>query len=155
MSIEYPDLVRAGMTFFKGISYRGTGSAEFKLDERDGLLKLIELNPRYWQQNSLAEICGMNFPFVDYLEATGQTPHRKEHFRSGKKWLNIYMDFKSFLGYWGIGQLKFASWVRSLEGTRVLSDYANDDIVPAFYSISCLRNINHIRRFWRKALRGN
>jgi predicted ATP-grasp superfamily ATP-dependent carboligase len=45
-SVEYPELLALGKAFFKKIGYRGVGSAEFKLDDRDGTLKLIELNPR-------------------------------------------------------------------------------------------------------------
>lgn len=67
-SIHYPELVDLGLKFFKGIGYRGIGSIEFKKDERDGKLKMIELNSRLWQQNSLATACGINFPLIQYLD---------------------------------------------------------------------------------------
>lgn len=134
-SIDYQELRRLGSIFFNEINYRGVGSAEFKLDERDGKLKLIELNPRYWQQNSLATACGMNFPLVDYLEVTGQDPKpQKEHLK-GKKWVNRYMDFDSFLKYRKEGALTFSAWRKSLKGEKVFSDFSWDDPIPAFYEI--------------------
>ena len=74
-SVYYPDLMEAGRKFFKSINFRGVGAVEFKLDERDKKLKLIELNPRYVQQNALIDKCGMNIPLIDYLEST-QQEHR-------------------------------------------------------------------------------
>ena len=142
-SIHYPKLLEIGEKLFTAINYRGVGSAEFKLDEKDGKLKLIELNPRYWQQNILAEKCGMNFPFVDYLETTGQMPSPISDFRKGIKWINIYMDFDSFLSYRREKKLALSGWLASLRGTKVFSDLAFDDILPAFYEI----------RFGKKLLR--
>jgi len=134
-SIDYPELFEIGSEFFKDISYRGVGSAEFKLDERDGKLKLIELNPRYWQQNSLATACGMNFPLADYLEVTGQNPTLQPEYRTGIKWVNRYMDFDSFLRYRKEGVLTFSAWRKSLAGKNVYSDFTWDDPIPAFYEI--------------------
>jgi len=132
-SIHYPELFKIGKQFFTRLGYRGVGSAEFKLDARDNKLKLIELNPRYWQQNALADICGMNFPLTDYLEATGKNPHPKNGYRNGMKWMNIYMNFQSFLGYYRKKQLTLAQWLKSFKHVRVLSDFAWDDIGPFFY----------------------
>ena len=134
-SIHYPELMKVGEKFFSEIGYRGVGSAEFKLDERDGKLKLIELNPRYWQQNILSEKCGMNFPLIDYLEVTGQNPEPKFKFCKGIKWVNIYMDFDSFINYRREEGLTLNEWLKSLKNRKVFSDFASDDILPAFYEI--------------------
>lgn len=134
-SIHYPELMKVGEKFFSEIGYRGVGSAEFKLDERDGKLKLIELNPRYWQQNILSEKCGMSFPLIDYLEVTGQNPEPKFKFCKGIKWVNIYMDFDSFINYRREEGLTLNEWLKSLKNRKVFSDFASDDILPAFYEI--------------------
>jgi D-aspartate ligase len=132
-SVHYPRLLEIGKQFFTRLGYRGVGSAEFKLDARDNTLKLIELNPRYWQQNELANICGMNFPLTDYLEVTGQNPRTQNSFQSGMKWMNIYMNFQSFLEYYQNKQLTLSQWLKSFGHVRVLSDFAWDDIGPFFY----------------------
>jgi predicted ATP-grasp superfamily ATP-dependent carboligase len=134
-SIEYPELLELGKSFFTKIGYRGVGSAEFKLDSRDGKLKLIELNPRYWQQNALAERCGMNFPLTDFLEQTGCEPKPVVGYRTGVKWVNIYSDLESFREYRQRGALSFGQWLRSLNGEIVFSDLSGDDWVPGVREI--------------------
>ena len=98
-SIHSKNVYDAGVKLFHSINYRGVGSAEFKLDIKDNKLKLIEINPRYWQQNALTDACGINFPLTDYLEMTDQNPVPQINYITGIKWVNIYMDFNSFMNY--------------------------------------------------------
>ncbi|KAA3625951.1 MAG: hypothetical protein DWQ02_20665 [Bacteroidetes bacterium] len=135
-SIKKPALLKSGRQLFENIDYQGIGSAEFKLDEKDGKLKLIELNPRYWQQNTLAETCGINFPFLNYQDLLEKEPsHNLSTYRLGVKWVNIYMDFKSFLDYKKEGEITFPQWLQSLSGPKVFSDYALDDPIPGLWEI--------------------
>ncbi len=98
-SIKYPNLEEIGKKLFSSIGYTGVGSAEFKYDEKDGKLKLIEINPRYWQQNALSDFCEVNFPLMDYQEATKQFPLAITDFREKLKWVNISLEIKSYLKY--------------------------------------------------------
>lgn len=143
-SIEYPELMEIGKKYFKSINYRGVGSAEFKLDERDGKLKLIELNPRYWQQNSLADKCGMNFPLVEYFEVTQQNPQTSCNFKTGIKWVNLYFDFISFLNYKSIGKISFKEWITSLKGKKIFSIFALDDTLPSCYNLGLHLSIRRL-----------
>jgi predicted ATP-grasp superfamily ATP-dependent carboligase len=149
-SVDYPEMLALGEVFFTRIGYHGVGSAEFKLDLRDNKLKLIELNPRYWQQNALAEKCGMNFPLMDYMELTDQEPKAIHDYRPGVKWINIYSDIESYREYRQRGQLSFSQWLDSLKGEKLLSDLAWDDILPGLREI-LFENI--LRRSGRYALK--
>ena len=149
-SVDYPEMLALGKDFFTRIGYRGVGSAEFKLDLRDNTLKLIELNPRYWQQNALAEKCGMNFPLMDYMELTDGEPKAILDYRPGIKWVNIYSDIESFREYRQRGQLSFRQWLDSLKGEKLLSDLAGDDILPGLREI-LFENI--LRRSGRYAMK--
>lgn len=152
-SVYYPELLDLGIKFFKNIKYSGVGSAEFKLNNKDGNLYLIELNTRYWQQNSLAENCGMNFPLTDYLDVTGQKPRPLYDFRTGIKWINIYLDYESFLDYKMEDKLTFADWIKSLKGPKVFSDFSFDDIIPAHYEIRFKRNIFNLPKSIIRSMR--
>lgn len=134
-SIDYPELINEGRKLIQNIGYRGVGSAEFKLDQRDGKLKLIELNPRYWQQNSLATACGMNFPLMDYLEVTGQNPKQITEFVKNIKWVNLHMDFNAFIQYRKAGELAYKEWRKSLSGKKVHPDFTWDDPIPVLYDL--------------------
>jgi D-aspartate ligase len=131
-SLHYPELVELGLTFFRGIGYRGIGSIEFKRDDRDGVLKMIELNPRLWQQNIQATDCGMNFPLIQYLDLTGQTPAPQTEFKEGVRWFDAMADFQSFWSYYRQGELSPPAWVRSWIGARSFTTFALDDLGPFF-----------------------
>ena len=135
-SVYYPDLMEVGRKFFKSINFRGVGAVEFKLDERDKKLKLIELNPRYVQQNALIDKCGMNIPLIDYLEST-QQEHRLIHdYEKGIKWVNSYLNFGSFLNYRRNGEISFKQWINSRKGKKMFSVFAWDDMLPTCYNLS-------------------
>jgi predicted ATP-grasp superfamily ATP-dependent carboligase len=134
-SLEYPELIELGRKLFKGIEYRGIGSAEFKKDERDGRLKLIEINPRYWQQNYLATYCGVNFPYYNYADLTGTSFKVNSVYKANVKWINRQLDFDSFVKYRKESLLTFKSWRTSRKGEKVISDFTWSDPIPALYNI--------------------
>lgn len=152
-SVEYPEMLDLGKTFFRRIGYRGVGSAEFKWDFRDNEFKLIELNPRYWQQNALAEKCGMNFPLTDYLELTGGEPEVVTDYTPGIKWVNIYSDFESFREYRHKEQLSARQWVRSLRGEIMYSDLEWGDMKPGLHEILFENILRRSRRYVMKKLK--
>ncbi len=127
MSYKNEYLNKIGEKLFTSINYTGVGSAEFKFDKRDGKLKLIEINSRYWQQNALADFCGMNFPLTDYLEATGQNPLSITDFEEGLKYLNFYSDYLSYKDYKKNGEITFRKWVKDVSGRKVISFLYKDD----------------------------
>lgn len=45
-------------------NWYGPVNVEFKRDERDGILKLLEINPRYWGYSYLSTAAGINFPYL-------------------------------------------------------------------------------------------
>ncbi len=133
-SVIDDELLELGRKLFKNINFTGIGSAEFKRDERDKQLKLIEINPRYWQQNYLSTFCGVNFPYLNYLDLLNEKVTPANNFKSGVKWINRYMDLESYLKYRKEG-LTFFEWRRSLRGKKTYSDFTWTDPLPAFYEI--------------------
>jgi predicted ATP-grasp superfamily ATP-dependent carboligase len=132
-SIYNEDLLREGRRLFKGIKYRGVGSAEFKWDARKNAFTLIELNPRYWQQNYLATFCGLNFPLIQYQNLVEKTKNRNTEYDTEKLWINRYMDFSAFVEYRKEGVLTLLQWCKSIKGKKVYPDFLWNDPVPLFY----------------------
>jgi predicted ATP-grasp superfamily ATP-dependent carboligase len=128
-SVEDPALADLGLRLFRAMHWRGPGSIEFKRDARDGGWKLIEINPRLWQQHGLAAACGVNFPLIQYRELTGQPPvaHR---YRSGVRWLDELRDPRSAWTHYRRGQLTAWQWARSVGAVRDLALFAPDDPGP-------------------------
>ena len=128
-SVIEPELQALGLRFFRAMEWRGPGSIEFKRDDRDGKWKLIELNPRLWQQHALAAACGMNFPLIQYLDVTG-APRRFDSYRAGVRWLDEFRDPRSAWEHHRRGRLTAAQWAASLKAVRVCALWAADDPAP-------------------------
>lgn len=127
-----PEVAELGLRFLKGVEYVGVGSIEFKKDNRDNKLKMIELNSRLWLQNSLPERCGMNFPYTMYMDLTGEKVKPRDTCREGVKWVSMRMDYASFRGYHSMGELSYGEWINSLRGEKVFEVFSWDDPKPFF-----------------------
>lgn len=152
-SVHYPELLELGRQFLTSIGYRGVGSVEFKRDQKTDRLTLVELNPRYWQQNALAERCGMNFPLMNYLDVTGAAPRAAVDYAAGVKWINIYDDVESFESYQKEGELSTGEWLNSLRGPKVFSDFAFDDLRPFLFESGRRKLVTGSLRFAVRRLR--
>lgn len=128
-SIEDVELAALGLRFFRAMQWCGPGSIEFKWDAHDGCWKLIELNPRLWQQHGLAAACGVSFPLIQYRDLTARAavPH---HYRVGVRWIDELYDIRSAWAHYRAGALTPAGWLRSLAGARAGSLFAADDPRP-------------------------
>jgi len=80
------------------VGYReGFFSIEFKRDSRDNKLKLIENNVRLVRNNWLATCCGINFPWLIYLDLMEQQQMDIETYTEGFNWIELYSDlFNTF-----------------------------------------------------------
>jgi predicted ATP-grasp superfamily ATP-dependent carboligase len=132
-TVHHPELLELGVRLFREIGYRGVGSAEFKYDERDREFKLIEINPRYWQQCALAEKAGMNIPLLDYREARGEAPEAITDWRAGEKWVSPVSDWETAREMHRLGALSYRAWIGSLRGAQ-LSNFALHDPLPGLWA---------------------
>jgi predicted ATP-grasp superfamily ATP-dependent carboligase len=82
------DAVHDALRLLSELSFHGIAQTELRLDERDGRLKLMEVNPRLWQWHGLARACGVDLPRMAYEDALGHPPapveSGPEH--DGKRW---------------------------------------------------------------------
>jgi predicted ATP-grasp superfamily ATP-dependent carboligase len=124
-------LAKIGLKFFEGIGYRGIGSIELKLDDRDGNFKMIELNPRLWAQNSQPTYAGINFPLIMYRDLTG-APIPASEYRDGVRWMDTLEDARSFWWYRQRGRTTFSELARSWLNIDCHAHFAWDDPMPAF-----------------------
>lgn len=88
-SVRRDDVRDMGLSLLKALNWFGVAMVEFKLDPRDGIPKLMEVNPRFWGSLSLAIEAGVNFPYLLYLMSRGEKFKPVEHYEIGKRcrWL--------------------------------------------------------------------
>jgi predicted ATP-grasp superfamily ATP-dependent carboligase len=69
--VEHPQIMALGLSLLKSLNWTGVAMAEFKVDPRDGIPKLMEVNPRFWGSLHLAIISGVDFPYLILKVARG------------------------------------------------------------------------------------
>ncbi len=70
--VKHPLLMELGLSLLKSLKWVGVAMLEFKVDPRDGLPKLMELNPRFWGSLQLAIFSGVDFPYLMLKIAKGE-----------------------------------------------------------------------------------
>jgi len=61
-----PDLIMLGFKLLRSMEWFGIAMVEFKEDPRDGIPKLMEVNPRFWGSLELSILSGVDFPYLLY-----------------------------------------------------------------------------------------
>ena len=65
------------------IRWFGMGDCDFIVDPRDGIAKLMEINPRFTRTIRVLVEAGIDYPFELYRLALGQTPRDVGEYRTG------------------------------------------------------------------------
>ncbi len=108
---------------------------EFKRDERDGRLKLIECNHRFTMSNELTRRVGVNLALLAYDRLVGVPVRPMNGYRRG-----VYLwapggDTAAFLEARRRGELTFSAWARSLMHRQHIAVLDADDPGPALASL--------------------
>ncbi|MDD5438557.1 MAG: ATP-grasp domain-containing protein [Patescibacteria group bacterium] len=73
-SIELPvEMAAYAEKLMSELKWQGPAMVEFKLDKSGGAPKLMEINGRLWGSLALGQASGVDFPYLIYLQACGQT----------------------------------------------------------------------------------
>jgi D-aspartate ligase len=95
------------------IGYRGIFSAEFKLDARDDIFKILEVNARPWWYVDFAARCGVDVCSMAYSDALDRDVPSVGTYQVGRRLVYPYTDFFACLAMRRRGELSLWSWVRS------------------------------------------
>lgn len=129
-SVFKPEIVELGTQLLRSINYHGISEVEFKKDTRDGKFKIIEVNARIWAQNNLAARCGVNLPYMAYMDALGKDVEKVISKKEGIKWLYMFEDIRSCFTSMLKGELSLIEWISSLRGEKEYAIFAWDDLLP-------------------------
>jgi predicted ATP-grasp superfamily ATP-dependent carboligase len=116
--------------FMEGVGYRGCVGIGYRYDRRDGLYKVLDVNPRV--SGVFRLFVGTNDVDVVracYLDLTGQQLPTTS-LQPGRKWL--LEDHVFFADRTGLrsDHRRIAEWIRSVRGVQELHWFAADDPVP-------------------------
>jgi predicted ATP-grasp superfamily ATP-dependent carboligase len=109
-----PELCEPALKLFRHVGLRGLANVEFKRDERDGQLKLIECNARITGSNSLVADAGFDLGSFVYNRLVGLPPPRMGPLQSGMRLWFPVEDFHAFRQLRRAEQLTLFGWLRSV-----------------------------------------
>jgi len=116
-------------SFMQAVGYAGCVGIGWRYDARDGLYKLLDVNPRVSGVFRLFRSTnGLDVVRVCYLDLTGQDVPPTA-LSEGRKWLLEDDVVAVFTGLRG-GNLSVRQWLRSLRGVEELHWFAGDDPLP-------------------------
>jgi predicted ATP-grasp superfamily ATP-dependent carboligase len=89
-----PVAVEYGTRLLSRLGWQGVAMVEFKQDQRDGSLRLMEINARFWGSLQLAIDAGVDFPRILADVAAGKAPASPAPYRVGirTRWLAGDLD---------------------------------------------------------------
>jgi D-aspartate ligase len=112
------------------VGYRGIFSAELKLDQRDGLLKMLEVNSRPWWYVEFAALCGVDVCGLAYRDALRESLTTVTDYPIGRRYAIASLDLRALFDLRARGQIGFRTWL--LESARAFSGGRPcDDPMPA------------------------
>ena len=91
-SIYDEDVLELSKKLIGELNFTGVCEIEWIRDKRDGIPKLIEVNPRTWLWVGLAAKCGINYPKIIYNYIYNHQLPEPINYPIGVVWLNIYTD---------------------------------------------------------------
>jgi predicted ATP-grasp superfamily ATP-dependent carboligase len=130
-AIEVPGLIDPASRILARLGLCGMVEVEFIQDRRDGLPKLLDVNPRPWGWHTLCVACGLDFPAMQYDHSLGRPVPRLAP-RYGPRWIRLLTDVPAGWSYVQAGAMTPGAYVRSLfAGRTVGSVFALRDPLPA------------------------
>jgi len=85
-SIEPPAAaLDAATRLLAGVRWNGVAMVEFKIDERGGVPRILEVNARFWGSLELAVSAGVDFPYLLFRMANGERVGESTGYRVGMK----------------------------------------------------------------------
>lgn len=133
-TIDSDDVRQAAETFLASIGHHGLCEIEFKRDPRNGVLKILDVNPRPWSWFGLADAAGIDFGAAIVALAGGQAPPAMKA-RKGVGWMFSLRDQVAAFQLALAGRLNFSSWLTSLTRTRTFASFSLSDPLPGIVEI--------------------
>jgi len=149
-TVEQDQIEKLACRFLKSLDYTGVVEVEFKYDQRDRRYKLLDVNGRFWTWNALGALAGVDFPYLAWRQALGQTVSSGRA-RTGVAWVHASRDIIAAFQEISRGTLTLEDYLAGFLKPLAFANFALDDPMPAIVELPVLawRYIanGHDRRF--------
>lgn len=96
-TVSDPELVSLSDRLLSSLEWQGVAMAEYRYDRRDGEPKLMEINPRLWGSLALSKFAGVDFPYLLYRFAIGESVERDLTYDVGVQARSLFHDWLQVL----------------------------------------------------------
>ncbi len=129
--IEDEEVEHEARRVLEAAGHRGFGSVEFKRDERDGSLVIMEPTcGRTNGQEELATVNGVNLVHVGYCDLLGREPPPTPRPARPVRLFFVAHDLQSAVVMRNRGELTWRDFVRSYRGPRYIAPWCKRDPLP-------------------------
>lgn len=141
-------LVERLLPLFQSLEWRGPADAELKIDARDGVARIIEINPRFSGAIHFPIACGLNLPVLFCRAALGERLEEASrpaypagmHYVDAGRWLaSMVAELKEPGSNWAA---ILAGWKDELRQPRVPSVHAWSDLGPVVGKLLMMLSAN-------------
>ena len=123
------------LNLFQHVGLQGLANAEFKYDDRDGQLKLMECNARFTASNSLVAKAGFDLGNFVYNRIVGISQPPLTSFQTGLRLWDPLRDWRAFLDLRKRGELSFIQWLASVMHWSSFSYFSWRDPLPSIFRL--------------------
>jgi predicted ATP-grasp superfamily ATP-dependent carboligase len=164
------------VSLLRNLSWSGVAMVEFKIDAKDHIPKLMEINGRFWGSLQLAVDSGVNFPYLLYQAVVGEEVPETLNYKVGVRTRWFLGDLDHLLAIWFKGPKKLSlpkgypgrwrslfSFLKLYEKNLKYEMLTWDDPRPGLWEIKvyvenillkALRRYQEIKRHKKKFLKG-
>ncbi|MDD4182404.1 MAG: hypothetical protein PHT53_01075 [Candidatus Omnitrophica bacterium] len=145
-TVNIEEIEKMSMSFLKKINYFGISEIEFIYDEKSGQYSLIEINPRMWKQNSIAEKLGINLVkmLIDCLG--GKQLSVNINRKSDIAWIEPITDFFAAIDGLRKREINIKQYINSLRMEKKIAVFSMCDPMPGIMYILLLPYLFRERR---------
>lgn len=135
-----------GREIMARIGYAGVLKMDFKLDDHDDRLYLLEINPRFNLWHYPAAVAGVDIPRAVYDDCRQPGSARRQlQARPGIRWISPLLDLKAFSAHRQADGLTLWRWAGDVWTADSSESLTRDDPMPA---------LRHLAIRLRRRLRG-
>ncbi|MBP7611488.1 MAG: hypothetical protein KA760_18485, partial [Steroidobacteraceae bacterium] len=128
---DHPEVAELGLRLLSATGHRGPATVEFRRDERNGRLVLMEINARTILGQEMIARSGLDVALMAYQDAKGNPvplPGAVKFIR----WMHFQSDFRAFRALRRRRQLTAWQWLNSIVACRAFAYFAVDAPKPFF-----------------------
>jgi predicted ATP-grasp superfamily ATP-dependent carboligase len=133
-----PELFEPTARLLRNMRFTGIAEVEYKWDAGRGKYRLIEINPRPWDQHRLGNACGVDLMYLAYCEHAGLPIPAMVHKSSDAKWIaeDTFVMAALYCGRRGGAGLR--RLFQQAKGRRIYAIWSATDPLP-FIAYTILR----------------